>query len=80
MSSHITAKHQSPPRRDFAIDCGVCGRQCVICPRKKCKDLDSRLQPSIWKYNVKSQNSNLLHLATKDDNVGLAEALLQQIG
>jgi ankyrin repeat protein len=44
---------------------------------KTCKDLDSRLQPSIWKYNVKFQNSNLLHLATKDDNVGLAEALLQ---
>ncbi|KAJ5481388.1 hypothetical protein N7475_000200 [Penicillium sp. IBT 31633x] len=42
-----------------------------------CKDLDFRLQPSIWKYNIKFQNSNLLHLAVKYDNVGLAEALLQ---
>ncbi|CAG7955566.1 unnamed protein product [Penicillium olsonii] len=45
---------------------------------KSCKDLDFRLQPSIWRYNVKFQNSNLLHLAVKYDNVGLAEALLQQ--
>ncbi|CAG8022806.1 unnamed protein product [Penicillium salamii] len=29
---------------------------------KSCKDLDVRLQPSIWKYNIKVQNSNLLHL------------------
>ncbi|CAG8275614.1 unnamed protein product [Penicillium olsonii] len=45
---------------------------------KSCKDLDFRIQPSIWKYNVKFQNSNLLHLAVKYDNVGLTEALLQQ--
>ncbi|CAG7960321.1 unnamed protein product [Penicillium salamii] len=44
---------------------------------KSCKDLDFRLQPSIWKYNIKFQNSNLLHLAVKYDNVGLTEALLQ---
>ena len=44
---------------------------------KSCKDLDFRLQPSIWKYNIKFQNSNLLHLAVKYHNVGLAEALLQ---
>ncbi|KAF2999595.1 hypothetical protein E8E15_000477 [Penicillium rubens] len=42
-----------------------------------CKDLDFRLQPSIWKYNVTFENSNLLHLAVKYDNAGLAEALLQ---
>jgi ankyrin repeat protein len=28
-------------------------------------------------YNIEFQNSNLLHLAVKYDNVGLAEALLQ---
>ncbi|KZN90087.1 Ankyrin repeat and protein kinase domain-containing protein [Penicillium chrysogenum] len=44
---------------------------------KSCKDLDFRLQPSIWKYNIRFQNSNLLHLAVKYDNVGLADALLQ---
>ncbi|OGE47109.1 hypothetical protein PENARI_c063G04915, partial [Penicillium arizonense] len=44
---------------------------------KSCKDFDFKLQPSIWKYNIKFQNSNLLHLAVKYDNVGLAEALLQ---
>ncbi|CAG7988634.1 unnamed protein product [Penicillium salamii] len=44
---------------------------------KSCKDLDFRLQPSIWRYNIKFQNSNLLHLAVKDDNVDLAAALLQ---
>ena len=44
---------------------------------KSCKDLDFRLQPSIWKYNIGFQNSNLLHLADKYDNVGVAEALLQ---
>jgi hypothetical protein len=42
-----------------------------------CKDFDFRLQASIWKYNIKFQNSNLLHLAVKYDNVALAEALLQ---
>ena len=42
-----------------------------------CRDFDFRLQPSIWKYNIGFQNSNLLHLAVKYDNVGLAEALLQ---
>jgi ankyrin repeat protein len=42
-----------------------------------CNDFNFRLQPSIWKHNIKFQNSNLLHLAVKDDNVGLAEALLQ---
>jgi ankyrin repeat protein len=42
---------------------------------KSCKDLDFRLQPSTWKYRF--QNSNLLHLAVKYDNVGLADALLQ---
>jgi ankyrin repeat protein len=42
-----------------------------------CKVFDFRLQPSIWKYNIRFQNSNLLHLAVKYDNVGLAEALLQ---
>ncbi|CAG8175043.1 unnamed protein product [Penicillium salamii] len=31
----------------------------------------------IWRYNIKFQNSNLLHLAVKDDNVVLAAALLQ---
>ena len=36
-----------------------------------------RLQPSIWKYNSKFQNSNLLRLAVKYDHVGLTEALLQ---
>jgi hypothetical protein len=56
------------------------GGSALFALAKTCKDLVSRLQPSIWKYNVKSHNSNLLHLATKDDNVGLAEALLQQIG
>jgi hypothetical protein len=35
-----------------------------------------RLQPSIWKYNVKFQNSNLLHLAVKYNNASLTEALL----
>ena len=44
---------------------------------KSCKDLNFRLQPSIWKCNIEFQNSNLLHLAVKYDNVGLAEALLQ---
>ena len=44
---------------------------------KSCKDFDFKLQPSIWKYNIKFQNSNLLHLAVKYDNVGLAEALLR---
>ncbi|KAI1829056.1 hypothetical protein DTO027I6_9996 [Penicillium roqueforti] len=44
---------------------------------KSCKDLNFRLQPSIWKYNIEFQNSNLLHLAVKYNNVGLAEALLQ---
>ena len=44
---------------------------------KSCKDFDFKLQPSIWKYNIKFQNSNLLHLVVKYDNVGLAEALLQ---
>ncbi|CAG7955253.1 unnamed protein product [Penicillium salamii] len=44
---------------------------------KSCKDVDFRLQPSIWRYNIKFQNSNLLHLAVKYNNVGLAEALLQ---
>ncbi|CAG7948441.1 unnamed protein product [Penicillium salamii] len=44
---------------------------------RSCKDFDFRLQPSIWKYNIKFQNSNILHLAVKDDNVDLAAALLQ---
>ncbi|CAG8020940.1 unnamed protein product [Penicillium nalgiovense] len=44
---------------------------------KSCKDLDFRLQPSTCKYNIRFQNSNLLHLAVKYDNVGLADALLQ---
>ncbi|CAG8274700.1 unnamed protein product [Penicillium olsonii] len=44
---------------------------------RSCKDLDFRLQPSIWRYNIKFQNSNLLHMAVKDDNVDLAAALLQ---
>ncbi|CAG8906285.1 unnamed protein product [Penicillium salamii] len=44
---------------------------------KSCKDLDFRIQRSIWRYNIKFQNSNLLHLAVKDDNVDLAAALLQ---
>ncbi|CAG7977422.1 unnamed protein product [Penicillium salamii] len=44
---------------------------------KSCKDLDFRLQPSIWRYNIKFQNSNLLHLAVQDDNVDVAAVLLQ---
>ncbi|KAJ6168238.1 hypothetical protein N7497_001081 [Penicillium chrysogenum] len=44
---------------------------------KSCKDLDFRLHPGIWRYNIKFQNSNVLHLAVKDDNVDLAAALLQ---
>ncbi|KAJ5264785.1 hypothetical protein N7505_007578 [Penicillium chrysogenum] len=44
---------------------------------ESCKDLNFRLQPSIWKYNIRFQNSNQLHLAVKYDNVGLADALLQ---
>jgi ankyrin repeat protein len=44
---------------------------------RSCTNLYLKLQPSIWKYNIKFQNSNLLHLAVKYDNVGLAEALLQ---
>ncbi|KAJ5382323.1 hypothetical protein N7517_000234 [Penicillium concentricum] len=44
---------------------------------KSCKNLHFRLQPNIWKYKTKFQNSNLLHLAVKYDNVGLAEVLLQ---
>ncbi|CAG7970392.1 unnamed protein product [Penicillium salamii] len=41
------------------------------------KDLDFRLQPNIWKYNIKFQNSNLLHLAVKDNNIDLTTTLLQ---
>ncbi|KAJ5202948.1 hypothetical protein N7449_005027 [Penicillium cf. viridicatum] len=44
---------------------------------RSCTILYLRLQPSIWKYNIEFQNSNLLNLAAKTDNVGLAEALLQ---
>jgi ankyrin repeat protein len=44
---------------------------------KSCNNLHFKLQPSIWKYNIKFQNSNLLHLAVKYNNVGLAKALLQ---
>ncbi|CRL31337.1 Cyclin-like F-box [Penicillium camemberti] len=44
---------------------------------RSCTILYSRLQPSIWKYNVKFQNSNLLHLAAKTGNVRFAEALLR---
>ncbi|KAJ5264615.1 hypothetical protein N7505_007408 [Penicillium chrysogenum] len=39
--------------------------------------VQTRPRSSIWKYNIEFQNSNLLHLAVKYDNVGLAEALLQ---
>ncbi|CAG8080624.1 unnamed protein product [Penicillium nalgiovense] len=42
-----------------------------------CTTLYLKLQPGIWKYNIEFQNSNLLNLAAKTDNVGLAEALLQ---
>ncbi|KZN87774.1 Ankyrin-1 [Penicillium chrysogenum] len=49
----------------------------VFALARSCTTLYLKLQPSTWKYNIKFQNSNLLHLAVKYDNVGLAEALLQ---
>ncbi|CRL25446.1 unnamed protein product [Penicillium camemberti] len=36
----------------------------------------SAMFASIWRYDIKFQNSNRLHLAIKDDNVDLAADLL----
>jgi len=41
-----------------------------------CRNLYNRLQPTILKFNIQYQNSNLLHLAARDNNIALAETLL----
>ncbi|KAJ5437781.1 uncharacterized protein N7458_008779 [Penicillium daleae] len=41
-----------------------------------CMDLHFRLRPSILKFNIKYRNSNLLHLAAKDNDCALFEDLL----
>jgi hypothetical protein len=43
---------------------------------KSCWNLYCRLQPSILKYNIQYQNSNLLHLAARDNDYARAELLL----
>jgi len=48
----------------------------TIALRKSCKNLYDRLQPVFLKYNIKYQNSNLLNLAAKTNNVSLAHAML----
>ncbi|CAG8172107.1 unnamed protein product, partial [Penicillium nalgiovense] len=57
-----------------SICCGLC---CIWTVMHYLPSQNFRLQPSIRKYNIKFQNSNLLHLTVKYDNVGLAEALFQ---
>jgi ankyrin repeat protein len=49
----------------------------IFAHARSCTILYLKLQPSIWKYNIKFQNSNLLHPAAKTNDVDLAEALLQ---
>ena len=44
---------------------------------RSCRNLYSRLQPAILKFNIQYQNSNLLHLAATTNNIALAEILLQ---
>lgn len=41
-----------------------------------CSDLFSSLRPSTLKLNIKYRNSNLLHLAAKDNNCALFQALI----
>lgn len=48
----------------------------IFAVAKSCKNLYYRLQPAFLKYNIKYQNSNLLHLAVKTSNISLAEAML----
>jgi ankyrin repeat protein len=43
---------------------------------KSCWNLYCRLQPSILKYNIQHQNSNLLHLAARDNDYARAELML----
>jgi hypothetical protein len=43
---------------------------------KSCWNLYCRLQPSILKYNIQYQNSDLLHLAARDNHYARAELLL----
>ncbi|CEJ62514.1 hypothetical protein PMG11_11011 [Penicillium brasilianum] len=43
---------------------------------KSCWNLYCRLQPSILKYNIQYQNSDLLHLAARDNDYARAELLL----
>ncbi|CEJ62716.1 hypothetical protein PMG11_11208 [Penicillium brasilianum] len=43
---------------------------------KSCWNLYCRLQPSILKDNIQHQNSNLLHLAARDNDYARAELLL----
>jgi ankyrin repeat protein len=43
---------------------------------KSCWNLYHRLQPSILKYNIQHQNSNLLHLAARDNDYARAELML----
>ncbi|OKP00063.1 hypothetical protein PENSUB_8014 [Penicillium subrubescens] len=43
---------------------------------KSCWNLYCRLQPSILKYNIQFQNSDLLHLAARDNDYARAELLL----
>ncbi|OKP03199.1 hypothetical protein PENSUB_6903 [Penicillium subrubescens] len=43
---------------------------------KSCWSLYCKLQPSILKYNIQHQNSDLLHLAARDNDYARAELLL----
>ncbi|CEJ62937.1 hypothetical protein PMG11_11422 [Penicillium brasilianum] len=43
---------------------------------KSCWNLYHRSQPSILEYNIQHQNSNLLHLAARDNDYARAELML----
>lgn len=52
------------------------GGQALFAFAQSCQDLYYTLQPTVLKFNIKYQNSLLLHLAAKTNNIPLAKALL----
>jgi ankyrin repeat protein len=49
----------------------------IIALSESCSNLHNRLQPTFLEFNIKYQNSNLLHLAAKTNNRSLAKVMLR---
>jgi hypothetical protein len=75
LANLLQAILQSLPNRILMLVVTQLNVRDTVSLGQSCWNLYCRLQPSILKYNIQHQNSNLLHLAARDNDLCWSRAL-----